>query len=146
MRRLFCDPSNATGRDLYHFLVQAAKKNNPTFSNSQSAENASKRLLAVGVPGLTYLSYASNGKPTGARNFVVFDDSQIYITQPGEGLAVYSQERVGVSDRISPTTQVSCKWTVAVTGVQIISSSRQNVRNGITVAAPDSKCRSPRCT
>jgi len=58
-------------------------------------------VLAVGVPGLTYMSYASNGKPTGARNFVVFDDSQIYITQPGEGLAVYSQERVGVADRIS---------------------------------------------
>ena len=139
-------PSNATGRDLYHFLVQAAQKKNPTFSNSQSAENASKQLLAVGVPGLTCLSYSSNGKPTGARNFVVFDDSQIYITQPGEGLAVYSQERVGVPDRVFPTTPVSCKWTVAVIGAHIISSSRQNVRNGMTVAAPDSKCRSPRWT
>jgi len=83
-------PSNATGRDLYHFLVQAAQKKNPTFSNSQSAENASKQLLAVGVPGLTCLSYSSNGKPTGARNFVVFDDSQIYVTQPAEGSAAYS--------------------------------------------------------
>ena len=52
-----------------------------------SAENVSRDLKAVGIPGHQYLDGMSRGKGEGSHNFVIYDDNRIKITNTFYSLA-----------------------------------------------------------
>jgi len=60
---------NPTGADLYRWI-----------KDDQSPQEASEQLAAAGIPGIRFLDGSSRGAGEGSRNYVVFEDSSIEIT------------------------------------------------------------------
>jgi hypothetical protein len=71
---------NGSGRgsDIYAYF---GYEENTFGEVSFSAEIASRRLAELGIPGIRYLDAGSRGAGDGSRNFVVFDDKHIRITE-----------------------------------------------------------------
>ena len=64
-------PGTVTGAYIYNTLK----------SKLGSAKAASQHLNSLGIKGIRYLDSSSRGKGEGSYNYVIFDDSEINITQ-----------------------------------------------------------------
>lgn len=73
------DPSDRTGEGIYNQLARdLAMKGDQGVA---AEEKASKRLLELGIVGIKFLDGGSRLAGNGSSNYVVFDDSQVQITQ-----------------------------------------------------------------
>ena len=67
------DFSDATGQVIYQALV--------SISPEGTDPSASKMLAEAGIPGIRYLDEGSRGQDEGTRNYVIFDENLIKITE-----------------------------------------------------------------
>jgi hypothetical protein len=80
---------NPVGAELYRWLTE-----------DQTPEEASKQLLAAGIPGLSYLDGNSRQAGKGTANYVLFDDSLIKIEAAnGEPVASTAGETFALSSK-----------------------------------------------
>ena len=78
-----------TGEQAYKELMFEAKmagkkSESPVMRNNIEANEASKRLQELGIPGIKYLDENSRAAGEGTRNFVVFDESLPRILEVNE--------------------------------------------------------------
>lgn len=74
---------NMKGREIYRALSER-------YGN---AMEASKKLLAAGVPGLRYLDAGSRGADDSSHNYVIWDESRIVVQGKLDGLCGTNTER-----------------------------------------------------
>lgn len=76
--RALADP---TGQDVYRNLASFPRGGEGRRLSRPSQQQASEALAALGVKGLRYLDGVSRADGDGSRNYVIFDDSLVQITQ-----------------------------------------------------------------
>lgn len=76
--RALADP---TGQDVYKNLASFPRGGDGRRLSRPSQQQASEALAALGVKGLRYLDGVSRADGDGSRNYVIFDDSLVQITQ-----------------------------------------------------------------